>query len=284
MVRPLLLLLAVLGSVVFATSVVCTLNPYFLIVQELAGDRLQVHLLIKPGFNPHTFSPTVSDVKMLSDAGLIIANGLGLDNPFLKGFSNVAYVGEKVPPSELLEDDVHEDKVHGKVNPHVWLHPRFLANYIVPAIRDELSRFDPRNASVYKGRASVLITKLRSIDLRFSNLLRKFKGGVAIIEHPSYFYLFETNGVELLALEEGHGKQPSAERIKTIVEKARTRRLVGIFVGPQFNKSAIEVVARELSRNYHTLDPLGFRVKSIVELFENAYKSIEAAASEAGVK
>ncbi|ODN30152.1 metal ABC transporter substrate-binding protein [Fervidobacterium thailandense] len=261
--------------------VVCTLNPYFLIVKEISGGKLDVGLLIKPGANPHTFSPTVNDAKMLSSANLIVANGLGVDNAYLKSYRNVLYVGERIPKEFLKSDEVHQDDEHGNINPHVWLYPKFLSKYIVPVIRDELSRIDPSNATLYRRNAERLIGELNKLDKRFSELLNPYRGSVVILEHPSYFYLFEFNGIELLALEEGHGKQPSTEKIKSIIKTAKEKKLLGIFVGPQFNKSAIEVVSKELGRNYYILDPLGYNVSTIVELFENAYKTLERAIKEA---
>lgn len=287
--RKVLLLLLVLllnlflflNTNTFATKkVVCTLNPYFLIVREISDGKLEVGLLIKPGTNPHTFSPTVSDAKMLSNADLIVANGLGLDNAYLKNYKNVLYVAERIPKKFLKTDEVHQDDEHGNINPHVWLYPKFLASYVIPAIRDELSRIDPSNAILYRRNAEKLIGELNNLNRRFSELLSPFRGSVVILEHPSYFYLFELNNIKLLALEEGHGKQPSTEKMKSIIKTAKEKNLLGIFVGPQFNKSAIEVISRELGRNYHILDPLGYNVTTVVELFENAYKTLERAIKE----
>uniref|UniRef100_A0A7C5VKY5 Zinc ABC transporter substrate-binding protein n=1 Tax=Fervidobacterium thailandense TaxID=1008305 RepID=A0A7C5VKY5_9BACT len=275
------LFLLFLNTNTFATKkVVCTLNPYFLIVKEISAGKLDVGLLIKPGANPHTFSPTVSDAKMLSNADLIVANGLGLDNAYLKNYKNVLYVAERIPKKFLKTDKVHQDDEHGNVNPHVWLYPQFLANYIIPAIRDELSRIDPSNATLYRRNAEKLIGELNNLDRRFSKLLSSFRGSVVILEHPSYFYLFELSGIQLLSLEEGHGKQPSPEKIKSIIKTVKEKNLLGIFVGPQFNKSAIEIISRELGRNYHILDPLGYNVSTIGELFQNAYKTLEQAVKE----
>ncbi|WP_448374682.1 metal ABC transporter substrate-binding protein [Fervidobacterium sp.] len=261
-------------SQVFSLNVVATLNPYYLIVKEMVPSNVNVNLLIKPGSDPHTFNPTVSDVKVLSKADLIIANGLELDNSYLKKYKNVLYVGEKIPVKYLSESDDHDE---GMYNPHVWLSIDFLVTYIIPSIRDELIRLDKTNSKLYTQNAQKIIRKLTELSKKFDELLKGKEKSVVILEHPSYLYLFRKYGIEIMSLEEGHGKEPSAKHIKSIIDKARKNNLIGIFVGPQFKAESIKVVAKELKREYKTLDPLGYNAKSIAELFENAYKSIREA-------
>ncbi len=273
-----------LVSSAFALNIVATINPYYLIVKDMVKDvsGVSVSLLIKPGSDPHTFSPSVSDVKLLAKADIIFANGLGLDNAYLKNYKSVVYLGEYIPKDKLSKDEVHVEDEHGEeyeegYNPHVWLSPEFLAKYIVPKIRDELSKKDARNAERYKIHTKEIITSLTNISSKFDKLLSGRKNAVVILDHPSYFYLFKKYNIDILSVEEGHVKQPSAKHIKEIVEDAKKNKLIGIFVGPQFNKSGIETISKELKRNYKILDPIGANVKSIAELFESAYKSIKEA-------
>ncbi|MGQ9855220.1 MAG: metal ABC transporter substrate-binding protein [Fervidobacterium sp.] len=266
------------GSV-FALNIVVTINPYYLIVKDMVKDvsGVSVSLLIKPGSDPHTFSPSVSDMKVLAKADIIFANSLGLDDAYLKNYKNVVYLGDYIPKDKLSKDEVHEDEHEEGYNPHVWLSPEFLAKYIVPKISDELSKKDAKNAEKYKTHAKEIITSLMNISSKFDKLLSGRKNAVVILDHPSYFYLFKKYNINILSVEEGHGKQPSAKHIKEIVEEAKKNKLIGIFVGPQFNKSGIETISKELKRNYKILDPIGAKAKSITELFESAYVSIKEA-------
>ena len=270
-------LIFLLGTVaIFASSleVIATINPYYLILKEIASDKINLTLLIKPGSDPHSFSPKVSDVKKLAKADLIIANGLGLDDAYLKNYKNVLYLAKYIPQDLLASDESHEEELEG-VNPHIWLSPDFLSDYIIPVMADELVRNDPTNAAVYRSRASILIESLKTLSIRFDELLSKYKNSVVILDHPSYLYLFRKYDVKILSVEEGHGKQPTISHIKEIVEQARNSKLLGIFVGPQFNPSAIDTISKQLKVEYRVLDPLGLNAKSIVDLFENAYKTIE---------
>jgi ABC-type Zn uptake system ZnuABC Zn-binding protein ZnuA len=49
------------------------------IAQNIAGDRLEVELLIPTGADPHTFQPTPQDVAKIANSQVLIINGAGLE-------------------------------------------------------------------------------------------------------------------------------------------------------------------------------------------------------------
>lgn len=265
------------STVTFSLNIATTINPYYLIVKEITAGKANVSLIVKPGADPHSYSPTVSDVKALSKADLIVANGLGLDNAYLKGYKNVLYLGDKIPATMLGVESGHTDDELEGLNPHIWLSFDFLIKYIVPSIRDELIKVDKVNAQIYKANAQTLINSLSSLSKKFDSLLGGYKNSVVVLDHPSYFYLFRKYDILILSVEEGHDKQPTISHIKDIIAQSKKSNLLGIFVGPQFNKSAIETISKELKRRYYVLDPLGVDSQNISELFNKAYNVIKEA-------
>lgn len=272
------------STVTFSLNIATTINPYYLIVKEITAGKANVSLVVKPGADPHSYSPTVSDVKALSKADLIVANGLGLDNAYLKGYKNVLYLGDKIPATMLGVESGHTDDELEGLNPHIWLSFDFLIKYIVPSIRDELIKVDKVNAQIYKANAQTLINSLLSLSKKFDSLLGGYKNSVVVLDHPSYFYLFRKYDILILSVEEGHDKQPTISHIKDIIAQSKKSNLLGIFVGPQFNRSAIETISKELKRRYYVLDPLGVDSQSISELFNKAYNVIKEAVNGASEK
>ena len=51
--------------------------------RQVAGERLQVRSIVKPGAEIHGYEPTPSDLEKAADADLVVENGLGLE---LKAF------------------------------------------------------------------------------------------------------------------------------------------------------------------------------------------------------
>ncbi len=273
------LMITSITSGLFALNLLATINPYYLILKDLAvGTNSEIHLLIKPNTNPHVFSPSFSDIKKLSTADLVFANGLDLE-PYLGDYQNVVYVSEFVPSNLLLENALqHEDNHENeKLNPHIWISPKLVKDFVIPGMLEVLSQKDPQNREVYRKNASELLRALEEIHLQFDQLLRNFENGVLVITHPSTVYLTDLYGIKTLALEEGHGKEPSAKKVKEIVNKAREGKLLGIFAEKQFNVKLLEPIARELQRKVVVIDHLGVDAKNTTEYYENLLKAFHEA-------
>lgn len=288
MKRIIILSILFFSLTIFGKTIVTTINPYYLITKEIVQDKLNVQLLVKPGSNPHTFSPTVNDAKLLSKSSLIVANGLELDNVYLKKYKNVLYLGEQVPKKFLVkgEESNNRKEKHAEhaeeYNPHVWLSLDFLINYIIPSLTKEIAKLDPINKNFYEKNSRKIINSLKQISEKFDKILKKHAGSIVIQEHPSFVYFFNKYNIKLLSVEEGHGKQPSAQHIKFLIESAKKEKLIGIFVGPQFDVSTINLISKEIGRKYYVLDGLGFSPKiiTIAQLFETIYKTVNDAISD----
>ena len=93
------------------------------LARNVAGDRLQVRSIVKPGAEIHGYQPTPSDIERASSADLIIENGLGLELWFRRF---TAAAGD-VPTLTLSEGMqpllITEDAYAGKPNPHAWMSP-----------------------------------------------------------------------------------------------------------------------------------------------------------------
>src|SRR6267154_821246 len=60
-------------------SVVATISILGDLAKNVGGNRVEVSTLVGPGGDAHVYSPTATDAKKLSDAKLVIVNGLGLE-------------------------------------------------------------------------------------------------------------------------------------------------------------------------------------------------------------
>src|SRR4030095_5116718 len=129
-------------------NVVTTVAPHTSVVENSAGDKIQLAGIIPEGINSHTFEPIPSDSKLLSNADLIILNGLDLETPTLnlakanlKQGAAIIFLGDKtIQQSDYIYDfSFPKDKEHP--NPHLWLNPQYALRYAT-LVRDELIRID----------------------------------------------------------------------------------------------------------------------------------------------
>lgn len=91
------------------------------ITAELAGDAVEVVVLLPIGADPHDYAPSASDAARLRDADLVIANGLHLEEGLADALDSaiadgvqVVVIGDTLDPVLLPSGDP---------DPHVWLDP-----------------------------------------------------------------------------------------------------------------------------------------------------------------
>lgn len=88
-------------------KVVTTFPPLYSFATSVAGDLAEVTNLVEPGTSVHTWEPTASDLRALSEADLLIMNGLNLEL-FIEDMIDSAQNEdlEIVVTSDFLEDEV----------------------------------------------------------------------------------------------------------------------------------------------------------------------------------
>jgi len=167
------LLILLFAATALPLKIVATINPYYLILKEITGQEAQVDLLIGPGQNPHIFSPKISDIRKLNDADLVIANGLDLEvflKPYLEDLTSrgktIVYMGSLLPDELLVDENEKDDddKSEHHDNPHIWLDPIILSDYVVPVLVRTLSSLDPGNSEFFSSNAANLIKNLQEFS------------------------------------------------------------------------------------------------------------------------
>ena len=74
--------------------IVCTLFVPYDFVREIAGDRVDLTLLLPPGMESHSYDPTPADMKAVSNADLLIRVGENMETWSAKLFDKSTGAGE----------------------------------------------------------------------------------------------------------------------------------------------------------------------------------------------
>jgi zinc transport system substrate-binding protein len=241
-------------------TVVATIFPLADFVKNVAGDKVDVITLLRPGDSPHTYEPTSRDMKAVARATLLVVNGAGLDFWVEKlksaASDNMVELDTSLPLEKdglLLSGDDHE----GGVNPHYWLDP-VLAQKQVEAIAAALVAIDPDNKDFYLENTADYIAQLQSLDEEIENETQSFSSREFITFHPAWTYFAKRYGlVEAAVIEEAPGKEPSPEYIMHVVDVAKALKVKAIFAEPQFSTKAAEAIAKDSGAKVLLLDPIG---------------------------
>ena len=133
------------------------------LAENVAGERLEVKSITKPGAEIHSYQFTPSDIIKTKGAKLIIENGLGLE-AWISKFTMSAGSIPKVKLTEGLKPLLIEGDVYaGRPNPHAWMSPEKAIHY-VDKIVDAFIEIDPEGEVEYRSNASTYKAKLESLD------------------------------------------------------------------------------------------------------------------------
>ena len=216
------------------------------IASNIAGDRLVVKSITKPGAEIHSYQFTPSDIVKSKGAKLIIENGLGLE-AWISKFTSSAGNIPKVKLTDGLTPLIIEDDLYaGKPNPHAWMSPNKAKHY-VDKIVDAFIEIDPNGEDEYIENASSYKAKLSSLDqeLRDSLSLIPKERRFLVTCEGAFTYLARDYGMQ-----EGYlwpvnaESQVTPRRMVNLIEKIKENDIPTIFCESTVSAEAQKEVAK----------------------------------------
>ena len=150
---------------------------------------------------------------------------------------------------------------HGDRNPHLWTSPRMLRQMATTAY-EHIARVYP-DSTKYQANYNALMTRLDSLDARVERRLSEASSRAFVIYHPTFGYLAAEHGLIEIAVET-HGKEPSADHLRRVVDVARKLGAQKVFYQREFPRSVVEAVAGELEVEPIEVDILSGDVEAMI--------------------
>jgi manganese/zinc/iron transport system substrate-binding protein len=187
-------------------KVVATIGQVAEMVTRVGGEHVEVEAIMKPGVDPHLYSPVASDVRRLSDADAIFYNGLHLEGRMADLFVKMARRKATFAVTEGLQ--TREDKrlreppeFEGLYDPHVWHDPLLWAD-CVSDVATMLAEFDPPHADDYRKNAEAYRAELAALDKENREALAAIPKDrrVLVTAHDAFGYFGKTYDLEVFGL------------------------------------------------------------------------------------
>jgi zinc/manganese transport system substrate-binding protein len=130
-------------------------NEYANVIQQIGGKYVQVSAIMSnPNTDPHTFEASPAVAREISNASLIVQNGVGYDT-WADTIENAAPAnGRKVIDVQQLLG-----LPDSTPNPHLWYSPTTMPR-VATAIADDLAEIQPAHAAYFKANATAFIASL----------------------------------------------------------------------------------------------------------------------------
>ena len=216
------------------------------LARNVAGDRITVESITKPGAEIHSYQFTPSDIVKTKGAKLIIENGLGLEawiSKFMISTGDIPKVKltEGIKPL-LIEGDAYS----GKPNPHAWMSPKRAMHY-VDKIVDAFIKIDPDGVLEYKSNASTYKAKLESLDKELRDSLSSIskERRFLVTCEGAFSYLASDYGMEEAYLWPVNAEsQVTPRRMVNLIKKIKENEVPTIFCESTVSAEAQKEVAK----------------------------------------
>ena len=203
--------------------------------KQVAGDRMSVGSIVPASAHVEEYEPRPDDAKRMSEARLVITNGLDLDKwvePLLRNAKDGT-------PVVVVTDGLPD--IDG--NPHMWFDPTLARKY-VDKIRDALIALDPAGREVYT--ASALRYSQELVALEAMVVTIPAGGRRLVTSHDAFPYFAKAFGFEIVGFAQPEpDKMPSAGELADLIDKVKAANVPAIFSEAGVSPQLAETIAKE---------------------------------------
>ncbi len=240
-------------------SIVCTSFPCYDAVRAVTrGLSADLHLLVKPGAEVHSFDPSPQDIITLQNADLFVYVGGESDEwvdrilssakktpPVLRLFESVTLLAEA---ESLNGEESHsaEEIDLDESDEHIWTSP---ANEraIIVAVKEAVEKNCPDldKAVIEKNAADYLAEIQKTDDMLRSVFERSRNPFIVMADRFPLVYLADYYGVEYLAAFSGCSTavESTPAAIAALIDAVREKKLPAVFYIELGNHKLADVVA-----------------------------------------
>ena len=228
-------------------NVTSVIFPSYDFVRVIAGDRVNLVLLLPPGAESHSYEPSPRDIIAIRESSLFIYPGgqsskwvdrilESMDIPegsmkILKLMDLVEAEEEEIVEGMEDDDDPEEENSDPALDEHVWTSPGN-ARSIVLSIGEALCELDPVNAEFYRQNMESYTASLDELDASFRSITENAKRKTIVFgDRFPFRYFTAAYGLSYFAAFPGCSSEtePSAATVAFLINKVKSENIPVIF-------------------------------------------------------
>jgi manganese/zinc/iron transport system substrate-binding protein len=233
--------------------------------RRVGGNRVRVTALMGPGIDPHLYKASEGDIAKLSEADLVLYNGLNLEGKMGEIFTRMASSGK---PTVAVSEGVPQDLLReptgpaalaipkGHHDPHIWFDVSLWARTIQPVVA-ALARLDPEHRSEYESNGEKYRQELDALHGECKTLLATVsrEKRVLVTAHDAFGYFGRAYDVEVVGLQGiSTASEYGLKDVQRIVGQIADRKIKAVFVESSVPRRSIEAVIAGCKARGHTVE------------------------------
>jgi zinc/manganese transport system substrate-binding protein len=205
---------------------------------QIGGANVAVtSILSSPDQDPHLFEASPDTAKALTDAKIVIVNGVDYD-PWMEKLLKAS----KAPGRKEIVVGALVGRKPGD-NPHLWYDPAYV-KAAAKALTTDLAAVDPAHKADYEQGQAKFLESLKPLDDKIAELKKKYAGQPVTLSEPVFGYQAELIGLKVrngkFALAVMNNAEPTASEVAGFENDLKGHKVKAMMYNAQASEPAVQ--------------------------------------------
>jgi manganese/zinc/iron transport system substrate-binding protein len=224
-------------------------------VKHLTSNFADVNVMMGPGVDPHLYKASQGDMQLLSNADVIVYNGLHLEGKLVEILQKTGETKPTIAIGDYIESEsILRSQNGGEApDPHIWMDPS-IWNEGLRGLKDTLRSLFPEHAESIQLKYTQYEDSLRNLVVEIDSLMHTIPphNRVLITSHDAFRYFGRAFEVEVQGLQGiSTVSEYGLRDVKMMVDLIINREIKAVFIESSVSQKSLESVIEGCkSRNF----------------------------------
>ena len=213
---------------------------------NIVGDSAMVEALMGPGVDPHLYKATQGDLKLLTEADIVIYNGLHLEGKMGEVLEKLGHTKPVIAATESISKIQRKQSMaySDAYDPHVWFDVS-LWKIASKNISNQLQQLHPKNSTYYQLNTERYLLQLDSLHEAIKVAIGTIPESqrILITAHDAFEYFgtaysMQVRGLQGISTVSDFGLKDITDLVKYIV----SNKIKAVFIETSVSQKAIKAV------------------------------------------
>ncbi|RVU54260.1 metal ABC transporter substrate-binding protein [Anaerosphaera multitolerans] len=261
-------------------------------VFQLAGDIVDIEVIIPAGEDPHSYLAKPKDLQKIEKADLVLYHGLDYEGQLISALESKGYaVTENFPEEKLYALSEEDGHGHGNIDPHYWF-DLDLYKLALEQVSEKLGELVPEKKDTFEENKKNYLNKLNEMDDNNRKLIAEIPQDqrYLITPHEAFNYLSKYYNIPVMAPQGiGSDSEVASKDIQETVDFIVEHKIKAIFVESTTDPARMEKLKEDCKAKGHevmvvsgkdrelfsdSLAPKGEEGDTFIEMYEHNIKLI----------